>query len=277
VKRRTVVAALSVLLCLSCSWGSDIIIANTADTPLTVRAEYEHWAMRDSVLPIRFADVDAISGYDSWRDAPASAVAVDMLAGTLHMTIPPKTAASIASARTCGSAATCDHFPLLSVELSGRSGSVRADGVHLRAAFSSESRYRWILWYPLTGAHGFWQNLGRAQALMLCTAIVVVGFTLWTAVLIARTEMPHRWGWVVVALLGIGKVAINWTTGEMGTTLFSLPLFGGSISRSGAIGPWIVAFTFPLGAIMALYRRSRVLDAARPAPLLESEGAAAGP
>jgi hypothetical protein len=87
----------------------------------------------------------------------------------------------------------------------------------------------------------------------------------WAAVVVARTPMPRRWGWVAIALLGIGEFTINWTTGGTSARLLSLELFGASIAHSGPFGPWVVTCYFPLGAILALLNRRRSLAAARPA------------
>lgn len=112
---------------------------------------------------------------------------------------------------------------------------------------------------PLRAVHGFWQNLRLVQGVVVAAAISVVVFTLWAAVRVARTPMPRRWGWAFVALIGVGKFAVNWTTGELGTEILSVQLLGASVLRNGLVAPWIVAFSFPIGAIVALQRRQRAL------------------
>jgi hypothetical protein len=113
---------------------------------------------------------------------------------------------------------------------------------------------------PLRAAHGFWQNLRLVQALVLGAAISVAAFSLWAAVQVARTAMPKRWGWALIALVGVGKFAVNWTTGELGTEILSVQLLGASAFRNGLVAPWIVAFSFPIGAIVAMRRRQRALN-----------------
>jgi hypothetical protein len=112
---------------------------------------------------------------------------------------------------------------------------------------------------PLNVVNGFRRNLGVAQALVLCIAIAITLFTLGTAVVLARTRMPRRWGWALLALVGFGQFMLNWTTGETGARLFNVQLFGASIVRSGPVAPWVVSFSFPLGAILALRRRKKAL------------------
>jgi hypothetical protein len=63
-----------------------------------------------------------------------------------------------------------------------------------------------------------------------------------------------------VGLLGLGKFAINWTTDETTASFLPLPVVViGSIGRRDILGPWIVAFSLPIGAVVALLRRNHVL------------------
>jgi hypothetical protein len=94
---------------------------------------------------------------------------------------------------------------------------------------------------------------------VLLAAVAVAAFALWTAVVVARTPMPKRWGWAAIALLGVGQLAINWTTGETTATIFAVPLPGASMARNSLTGPWMIAVSFPVGAILALLRRHRAL------------------
>jgi hypothetical protein len=258
MKPRTIVGALAVILCLGCSVSSDLIVANTDTRALTVQARFGYDRGREGMPPIRFADVSAMGDRDAWHDAPADAITFDSTGRGVVLTLPPRTAVLLDWASNCDRPATCEGIRVLSLELSGRSGLLSADRAQLRDLFAAENRGRWILWYPLN-SHGFLKHLRLTQAAVLFMAIGVAAFTLWAAFAVARTPMPRRWAWVVVALLGIGKLAINWTTGETSTHLLSLPLFGGSVGRNGLFGPWIVACSFPLGAILALRRRHRVL------------------
>lgn len=277
VKRSAVVWALVALLCLACSWSSTLIIANTGIGELTVRAEYAIDPVRAGILPIRFAAVSAIGDEDAWYDAPVSAVTVDSSAGTVSMTLPPGTATRLGHASNCGSPAMCDdfRFGVKSLELHGRSGSFSADRAQLRAAFVPVTTYRWVLWYPWMGAHGFRQNLGLRQAAIFGLAIGVAVFTLWAAFTVARTPMRARAAWVIVALSGLGELAINWTTGEISTRLVTLQIPTVSMAHGEPFGPWVIACSFPLGAILALHHRRRVLGAVQRASTLASEGPAA--
>jgi hypothetical protein len=258
-QRRTALGALAILLCLACSWGSDLIIANTSSRALTIRGQFEYDLVRGSILPIEFADVTTIGHGNAWHAAPESDVTVDTVHRSVHLTLPPGTAARLGSASNCHRPETCHSFPMLWLELSGNQGSIHLDGAQLQAAFVRDTDYQWVLWYPLIGTHDLWKNLRLARAAMLCVALGVAAFALWAAFLVARTPMPRRWGWSVVALLGVGKVVVNWTTGETIMHLAWFPSISAPIGHGERLGPWLVALWFPLGALLALWRRQRIL------------------
>jgi hypothetical protein len=262
-QRSTVVGALGILLCLSCSIASEVIVANASERPITLQAHFAHYLMvGDRIPPIELADLRTIGHGDAWRAAPA--LAVDTVYRIVRLTLPPGTAARLGYARNCIRPETCDGYPIVWLDLTGSGDSVRMEGARLQEAFVRDARYRFVLWYPLIGAHDFWKHLRLARAAMLCLAIAISLFTLWVAVTVVRTPMRRRWGWAVVALLGVGKVVVNWTSGETIAHLVSFPSITAPIARSELLGPWVVAVSFPLGAILALWRRQRALGGLPP-------------
>jgi hypothetical protein len=111
---------------------------------------------------------------------------------------------------------------------------------------------------PLEVINGFLANMGPAQLVVLLVAIGLALFEIATAVIVARTPMPRRWLWAVFALFGVGTFAMNWTTGAVSSNLLYIELLG-SIQRDGLAGPWLISVSFPLGAIVALRKRSQAL------------------
>ncbi len=102
-----------------------------------------------------------------------------------------------------------------------------------------------------------------AHYVVLALAILVPLLTLYALVACVRTKMSGRkWPWVLFILFGIGSFAINWTTGEAQLSVLTIRLFG--VSAAAALyGPWILSVSFPLGALVFLFRK-KALTAAAP-------------
>jgi hypothetical protein len=97
------------------------------------------------------------------------------------------------------------------------------------------------------------------QYFVLALAVFFPLLTLYALVLCAKTPLPRRkWPWVLFILLGIGKLAVNWTTGSWGMTPVAVQLFSAS-ATAPLYGQWTVAVSLPLGAIIFLVRRKSLL------------------
>ncbi|MBI1397584.1 MAG: hypothetical protein GC151_16545 [Betaproteobacteria bacterium] len=83
--------------------------------------------------------------------------------------------------------------------------------------------------------------------------------TLYALVACIRTRVPRRkWLWIVFIVLGVGKLAVDWTIGECRVFPASMQLFSAS-AFSSPYGPWTVAVSLPVGAIeFLLYRKLRL-------------------
>jgi hypothetical protein len=94
-----------------------------------------------------------------------------------------------------------------------------------------------------------------AQYLILVLAILLPLITLYALILCAKTQMIGRkWPWIVFILLGVGKVAVNWATGEFQIMPLAIQLFSAS-ALSDFYGPWELAVSLPLGAFVFLFKR----------------------
>lgn len=80
---------------------------------------------------------------------------------------------------------------------------------------------------------------GAVGSFLLClTAAVLAGWR-------------RRWAWMVGSLLGVGQVALNWSTGEVFFEVARVALFGAGFVKSGGVAdPWIVSFAVPVFAIL---------------------------
>jgi hypothetical protein len=93
------------------------------------------------------------------------------------------------------------------------------------------------------------------QYTVLALAILVPLFVVFTLVVCIQTKLRKRkWLWVLFILLGFGRLAVNWTTGEWSLGLLSFQLFGAS-AAADLYGPWFVAVSAPIGAIVFLLKK----------------------
>ena len=97
--------------------------------------------------------------------------------------------------------------------------------------------------------------------LWLIAGIVSAATCLVSSVLLlVRTRgMPRRSLWAFLALIGLGKFSLNWTTGAIGATPIAFQLLGAGFMRAGPVAPWIVSFSLPILGVIALTRRRRWL------------------
>lgn len=96
---------------------------------------------------------------------------------------------------------------------------------------------------------------GKVQYFVLILAILSTLFSLYALVLCIRTKnVKNKWLWVIFVLVGVGKLTVNWTTGEWGFQTLAFQISCG-IASAQLYGPWMVAVSLPLGAIVFLLRR----------------------
>lgn len=96
---------------------------------------------------------------------------------------------------------------------------------------------------------------GKVQYFVLMLAILATLFSLYALVLCMRAKnIKNKWLWVIFVLVGVGKLAVNWTTGEWGfqTIAFQIPC---GTASAQLYGPWVVAVSLPLGAIVFMLHR----------------------
>jgi hypothetical protein len=112
---------------------------------------------------------------------------------------------------------------------------------------------------------------------MLGLAIIGPIFCLYVFVLCLRTKTQNlRWLWAIFILFGVGRLAVNWTTGELTATVLNFQIPSTTVTAVPAYGPWIVVISLPLGAILFLIIRSRNTASSQPrSPLSEQSSSPA--
>jgi hypothetical protein len=103
------------------------------------------------------------------------------------------------------------------------------------------------------------------QYVALSLAILIPVFTLYALVLCIRTKMEKRkWLWIIFILIGLGKFTVNWTTGQWNLAPLSFQLFGAG-SFAPPYGAWLISVSLPLGAVLFLIRRKKLVASIEPA------------
>lgn len=108
--------------------------------------------------------------------------------------------------------------------------------------------------------------------IVLLLAVCVAAFSIWMAVVAARTRMKRRWWWALFALIGVAPFILNWTTGEVAFQLLQIVFLSAAFVGTPPFGPWMVTVAFPIGAIATLYhvRQQRAAAAAPPIEPIET-------
>src|SRR5262249_50775907 len=122
------------------------------------------------------------------------------------------------------------------------------------------------------------KNASPGGLIAAALAFIAVALSLFAAVQVVRSPLKKRWLWVIVALLGFGKISVAWTSGAVTEQWLAVQLFGAGTQRQGLLGPWWIIFSVPGGAFLALDRRRRAIAGqAKVAEASSSEPAAENP
>jgi hypothetical protein len=99
---------------------------------------------------------------------------------------------------------------------------------------------------------------GTAQYFVLFLAVAAPIFTLYALVLCIKTRIEKRkWLWIVFILVGVGKLTVNWTTGQMYVTPLAFQIISGGAMALG-YAPWMIYVSLPIGAIIFLANRDSI-------------------
>lgn len=96
------------------------------------------------------------------------------------------------------------------------------------------------------------------QYAVLAAAVIAPLFSLYALILCIRTKMRgKKWLWIIAILLGVGTLAVNWTTGHWAFQPLSVQLFSAS-AWAPQYGTWTISVSLPLGAILFMLRRKEL-------------------
>lgn len=70
-----------------------------------------------------------------------------------------------------------------------------------------------------------------------------------------RTKgLKRKWLWALFTLVGFVAFSINWTNGAMFMEVLHFHFLSAAYMRTGWLGPWIVTFSIPVGALVFLWK-----------------------
>ncbi len=167
-----------------------------------------------------------------------------------------------------------------SVKLVGAQTNIENGITERNLTYELDFRGQWVLINVATRLHGrsltltgmhVYRMRGSLESLNRFTlmsksplryatlALMVFAFalTVYALILCARTPaLRRKWLWVLFILVGVGKFAVNWTSGRWGVQVLAVQLFSAS-AFSAPYGPWVFAVSVPLGAMVFLLRHRR--------------------
>lgn len=148
-------------------------------------------------------------------------------------------------------------------------------------AISEELNLRYVVGFTgqslpesLEALNSFRRGLAHPKAwLVLLIVVSMAGLSLAMVVAALRAPIPKRGLWALLALVGTGTIAVDWSTGATSSQLLMLQLFSSAAGRAGPAAPWILSFSFPLGPILVWQRLQKARGAVRD-PMPEHRDAA---
>ncbi|HEX4181615.1 MAG TPA: hypothetical protein VHY32_12565 [Caulobacteraceae bacterium] len=118
---------------------------------------------------------------------------------------------------------------------------------------------------PAALAVGRFSLAGKStmQYFLLGLAAAIPLLVIAALIALARDQRARlKWLWTPFIMIGLARLSVDWSTGAMLFTPFTLTPLGAAVTRGALdISPWLVSISIPLGALIYL---GRLWFAARP-------------
>ena len=124
--------------------------------------------------------------------------------------------------------------------------------------------YSLIEAYKFGNAPLTWRHL-----VIVVLMLIVWGVMFYAAYLCLKYRQGRWWLWLVLVFFGFHAVFLDWTTGELSHSLFSvegdsfsislflISFFSSEITKASIAAPWIFGVYFPLFALIYIWRHKR--------------------
>jgi hypothetical protein len=111
------------------------------------------------------------------------------------------------------------------------------------------------------------KNKDTSQYVVLFLAVLAPVFTLYALMLCIRTKIEKRkWLWIIFILVGVGKLTVNWTSGQVYVMPLAFQILSGGAMALG-YAPWMIYVSLPIGAIIFLVYRDSISASPSDEPL----------
>jgi hypothetical protein len=102
------------------------------------------------------------------------------------------------------------------------------------------------------------------QYFMLLLALAALATALYGVVVCLRAPAgKKKWLWAALCLIGVGRLAVNWTTGVVGFTAVWIGFPPSGASMVPLYSPWMVYTSLPVGGAIVLIFSERLLGSQR--------------
>lgn len=98
------------------------------------------------------------------------------------------------------------------------------------------------------------------RVLIFALTVVTPIFMIVTCFFVYRTPIEKKWRWYLLSFVGLGAIAMNWTTGEIATKIATIKLLGFGAGAASEFAPFIFTFTIPIGAITFWLKRKKMIE-----------------
>ncbi|MBA3963303.1 MAG: hypothetical protein H0X40_15580 [Chthoniobacterales bacterium] len=102
-------------------------------------------------------------------------------------------------------------------------------------------------------------NKSIVHYLVFAACVTIPALILAALVVCIRSRIRRKWLWIIFILVGFVQFRFDWVSGHFNVQPISFALFGASAFRPSPYAPWILGFAIPVGAIIFLVSRRKLL------------------
>jgi len=110
---------------------------------------------------------------------------------------------------------------------------------------------------PLSELNAFTlKGKSPTHVLFVLFPAIACAISVYAFVRCLRTKgLKRKWLWSIFTLVGFGAFSLNWTNGELIISFLHFNFLSAAFMRSGWLGPWVITFSIPVGALVFLWKQ----------------------